>query len=183
MLFKERFLEPIQKGEVTLTFRRWRRPQAKVGSRHRLWDRGLLEILAVDRVESVSEKEARRAGYERAELLEELSGREGDLYRIEFRFSAGLPDPGARPVDSEALATLVPRLKKMGSWTLELLRLIQLHPGLSSKVLAEKMDWDRKKLKASVRKLKGLGLTESLEVGYRVSVRGASLLQEAQELP
>ena len=33
--------------------------------------------------------------------------------------------------------------------------------------------------KVNVRKLKGLGLAESLEVGYRLSPRGRALLEEA----
>lgn len=36
--------------------------------------------------------------------------------------------------------------------------------------------WRRPTVKAGVRKLKELGLTESLAVGYRLSPRGAALL-------
>lgn len=36
---------------------------------------------------------------------------------------------------------------------------------------------DRAQLKANVRKLKGLGLTESLTVGYRLSPRGDTVLR------
>jgi hypothetical protein len=37
---------------------------------------------------------------------------------------------------------------------------------------------DKIAFKLNVRKLKALGLTESLEVGYRLSRRGAALLDE-----
>lgn len=37
----------------------------------------------------------------------------------------------------------------------------------------------KRAFKVNVRKLKGLGLTESLEVGYRLSPRGRALLEEA----
>ena len=38
---------------------------------------------------------------------------------------------------------------------------------------------DRPAFKLNVRKLKALGLTESLEVGYRLSPRGAAFLAAA----
>ncbi len=36
---------------------------------------------------------------------------------------------------------------------------------------------DKARFKTNVRKLKGLGLTESLEVGYRLSPRGEAVLE------
>ena len=38
------------------------------------------------------------------------------------------------------------------------------------------LELDKVKFKNNVRRLKALGLTESLEVGYRLSPRGAALL-------
>jgi len=43
--------------------------------------------------------------------------------------------------------------------------------------LAAGMGMERRALKGNVRKLKELGLTESLEVGYRLSPRGRALLR------
>ena len=45
-----------------------------------------------------------------------------------------------------------------------------------STVIAADLGFDRMWLKAQIRRLKALGLTESLEVGYRVSPRGATLM-------
>jgi hypothetical protein len=42
--------------------------------------------------------------------------------------------------------------------------------------LAEAFGRERLKFKTDVRKLKALGLTESLEVGYRLSPRGRAFL-------
>ena len=46
--------------------------------------------------------------------------------------------------------------------------------------LAEQLGMDRPAFKLNVRKLKALGLTESLEVGYRLSPRGAAFLAAAE---
>jgi hypothetical protein len=43
--------------------------------------------------------------------------------------------------------------------------------------LAERFGRERLPFKADVRKLKALGLTESLEVGYRLSPRGRAYLE------
>ncbi len=49
-------------------------------------------------------------------------------------------------------------------------------PGVVSTELAETLSWERADFKLHVRRLKGLGLTISLEVGYRISPRGAAYL-------
>jgi len=45
-----------------------------------------------------------------------------------------------------------------------------------SAALAEAMGWERQDFKLHVRRLKELGLTLSLDVGYRLSPRGESYL-------
>ena len=47
-------------------------------------------------------------------------------------------------------------------------------PGTVSTVLAEAVGWGRQDFKLQVRRLKELGLTFSLDVGYRLSPRGES---------
>src|SRR4029077_8989926 len=49
-------------------------------------------------------------------------------------------------------------------------------PAVSSVHLAETLDWERPDFKLHVRRLKALGLTISLDVGYRISPRGAAFL-------
>jgi hypothetical protein len=49
-------------------------------------------------------------------------------------------------------------------------------PGIVSTDLAEAMGWERQDFKVHVRRLKELGLTLSLDVGYRLSPRGESYL-------
>lgn len=184
MLFSSRFWPGLADGSVTLTFRRWSRPQAKVGNRYRT-PAGMLLVEAVDLVEAaaVTDAEARRAGFpDRATLLGELDARaDRPLYRVQFRFDG--PDPRealreAVPNDEE-LAGLVAELERLDRdrpWAVDVLTLIEANPGRRAADLAELRGAERLPFKADVRKLKALGLTESLEVGYRVSPRGAAVL-------
>jgi hypothetical protein len=56
------------------------------------------------------------------------------------------------------------------------LALIADQPGIVSTVLTEAMGWERQDFKQHVRRLKELGLTLSLDVGYRLSPCGESYL-------
>jgi hypothetical protein len=46
------------------------------------------------------------------------------------------------------------------------------HPGSRAQGLAEHLNREKLRFKADVRRLKALGLTESLETGYRLFPRG-----------
>ena len=77
MIFRQEFLDGIQKGSITVAFRRWRRPSVKSGGTL-LTAVGMLHIRDVSLVslESISDADARRAGYESREtLVEELTER------------------------------------------------------------------------------------------------------------
>jgi hypothetical protein len=190
MLIRRADLDRISSGEVTLAFRRWHRPTVKAGGTLRTVV-GLLRIDAVDEVRegAVTEADARAAGHaSRAALLAALrTHTEGVLYRIRLA-PAGIADPrdalraDTRVSDTD-LATLRARLTRMdttsphGPWTEATLRAIDLRPGTVSTVIAADLGFDRMWLKGQIRKLKALGLTESLEVGYRLSPRGATLMR------
>jgi len=62
-------------------------------------------------------------------------------------------------------------------WTEATLRQIERSPGVVSTVLAAEAGLARDVFKIRVRRLKALGLTESLEVGYRLSPRGEAYLR------
>jgi predicted transcriptional regulator len=57
-----------------------------------------------------------------------------------------------------------------------MLTLIERHPETKAAELAEQTHRDLQPFKRDVRKLKELGLTESLERGYRLSPRGRAVL-------
>lgn len=66
---------------------------------------------------------------------------------------------------------------KEGPWTRRTLELISQQPGVVSTVLAKQMRRERLVFKGLVRRLKDLGLTYSLEVGYCLSPRGRAYLK------
>lgn len=189
MIFRQEFLDGIQRGSITVAFRRWRRPSVKAGGTL-LTAVGLLHIRDVSPVtmEDVSEADARRAGYEnRRALADELAERsDGRLYRIEL--GALEADPRIalrkkRATDAD-LHDLIVRLERLDArsngspWTRRALDLIEAHPAKRAGDLCKLAGQDKMSFKLNVRKLKTLGLTESLEVGYRLSPRGAALLDE-----
>lgn len=189
MLFTQDAVPGLADGTITLTFRTWTRPQAKIGGRYRTCGL-LLEVDAVDRVPpaSISDADARRAGYPSAEALRgklEDLGHDGLVWRVEFR-CLGADDRIARrndaTLDERKLAKLEARLARFdqasptGPWTRKTLALIAAHPGVVSTTLARNVKMERAAFKINVRKLKELGLTESLEVGYRLSPLGEAFV-------
>jgi hypothetical protein len=188
VLFAPRFRPGIRDGSITLTFRRWKRQQALPGRRYRT-PAGMLEVEAVDVVEDLSEEEARRAGFEsRDAVLAALRGDPGDpIYRVRFH---PVLEPDPRDVlahddalDAAALAELDRRLARLdrasthGPWTAETLRIIAERPEVRAADLAAALGRERAPFKLDVRKLKALGLTISLERGYRLSPRGVAYLR------
>jgi hypothetical protein len=185
VLFYQRFHAGIRDGSVTVTFRRWRRPQATAGRIQRT-PAGRIEVLAVDVVDpgSISDRDARRAGYpSAAELTAALRGDETlPLYRVEFR-AVHEPDPrdvlaaddrlaAADVADIERRLERLDRASSSGPWTEATLAAIAARPATRAADLAADLGRERLEFKRDVRKLKALGLTLSLEVGYRLSPRG-----------
>jgi hypothetical protein len=178
-------------GSITLTFRRWKRPQARVGGRYRIAG-VILEVLAVDLVPtgSITYADAVRAGAaSRTELIERLGGAAEDVVtRVEFR-CVGPDDRIARRAatdDAAEITAIRQRLARLdrgaaGPWTEATLRLIARYPGVVSTALARHVDMERAVFKTKVRSLKELGLTESLETGYRLSSRGVAVLASFSE--
>jgi biotin operon repressor len=196
VLFERRLREGIRDGTVSLAFRRWRRCQVVAGRRYRT-GLGLTEVAAVDLVREadIDAGQARAAGYDSVGELR--AGLRGDpelpLYRIRFR-RVNEPDPrdvlaAGAALSPDELATLGARLDRMdaaserGPWTAAVLGWIAAHPATSSAVLAAALDWPRPDLKLRIRRLKELGLTISLDVGYRLSPRGEAYLRAAGRTP
>jgi hypothetical protein len=188
VLIRRGFLDGIRAGEVTLAFRRWERARAKAGGRQRTAV-GELAIEAVDQVErsAISERDARRAGYRGLdELLAELDARgDAPIWRIRLRWAGEDPRRSLREqadLDAGELRRLGERLERLdrasrrGPWTRDVLAQIAERPAVRAAELAEEAGRDKLPFKRDVRKLKELGLTESLETGYRLSPRGRALI-------
>jgi hypothetical protein len=194
MLLNRETLQGLRDGSITLAFRRWRRPTVKAGGTL-LTSVGLLSVDSVDRIDEakITEQDARAAGFgDLPELRARLSERtEGDVYRV--RLSLAGPDPRVALRQEipagEALAELVASLERMdrrgrsGPWTLRMLKLLRDRPAERAADLALEFGMEKSSFKAHVRGLKSLGLTESLEVGYRLSPRGVSVLSALEEGP
>ena len=189
MLFRQKFLDGIRDGTVTLAFRCWRRPSVRAGGTL-LTAVGQLDIVSVDEVAlgRISEADARRAGYEsRDELVAELRSRdEGTIYRIELGALRADPRVALRREatladrDRDELDRRLQRLDDRaadGPWTVRTLEVIRTHPGVRAGDLCRLIGQEKMPFKVNVRKLKALGLTESLEVGYRLSPRGAAYMR------
>ena len=185
-------LAGLVEGRIDLAFRRWEKPRVKAGGRQRT-PIGVIGFGAVDVVPraEITAEAARRAGFRtRAQLLEFLDGRPaGQIYRIGLELVGPDPRVALREAvpDAAAMADIERRLARLdrasshGAWTLDVLRLIAAHPGRRAGDLAVERGRPRLPFKVDVRKLKELGLTESLPIGYRLSPRGAAVLAHLEE--
>ena len=186
MLIKVDILQRIAAGEVTLAFRQWRKPTVRTGGTLRTAI-GVLAIDGVDVVDprNISARHARAAGYETlAHLQADLSARSGDTYKIALRYVGDDPRNALREnaklsaADVAAIDKRIASLDARGPWALKALALIAKHEGQRAADLAKRLGMERDAFKAKLRKLKELGLTESLEVGYRLSPRGGAYLKQ-----
>lgn len=185
MLLPRAVWEGISAGTVTCAFRRWKRPTVRTG--------GTLQspvgLLAIDRVEpitteDITDEDARRAGVADAgAVIAALrDGPDRTLYRIDFHLLGEDPraalraDDALSDADVEEIRAALARLDGAagdGPWTTTFLDLIAAHEGRRAPDLAEMVDEaEVPRFKRRVRRLKALGLTESLRVGYRISPRG-----------
>jgi biotin operon repressor len=111
---------------------------------------------------------------------------DGDLYRIAFRFIGQLEDTSDRSAIASAderekasrALDLRDKNSKVGSWTRATLKMVAENPATGSAILANKLGREQAELKRDMRKLKSLGLTISLEAGYRLSAKGQSVVDQ-----
>jgi hypothetical protein len=190
MLFERRSFEGIADGSITTTFRRWRIPQAIAGRRYRT-PVGMIEVDEVATVgpADVADADARRSGAVSARaLLDDLRGDPSlPITRVSFHL-VHEADPRETLADDDRLddadvASIERRLEQIdarardGAWTMQTLRLIADRPGVRAADLAASVERETVPFKRRVRTLKELGLTRSLETGYRLSRRGDAFLR------
>ena len=187
MLIRPADLARIRDGEIDLAFRRWDRPRLRVGTRMRT-SVGLVEVTSVDQVDDVTADDAARAGASPEELLDQMRKKEpAPIWRIGLTHAGPDPRVALREdahLDEGDRAGLLARLDRFdassrtGPWTRQVLALIRDHPARRAPDLAAELGRETLPFKRDVRKLKELGLTESLEVGYRLSPRGEALVEQ-----
>lgn len=198
MLISKPIAEQIRAGTVTTQYRRWDAPRVKVGGTQ-LTPAGLVRFTRVARVNDLSrltDRAARAAGMKNADALRKAlapkpnrrPGARGSaggahVYRINLEWAGEdprlalreeLPDEAACRRIAERTAVLDRRLGS--GWTRDTLEWIGENPRVVSKVLAQQRGVDLQPMKTDIRKLKGLGLTISHDVGYELSPRGTAFL-------
>ena len=189
MLFDARTLAGLTEGRIDRTFRRWTVVRPKVGSRFTT-SAGVVEVTSIEPVAEadLSEADAYAAGFESRDALLRWTARKGagDLYRVGIVLAGPDPRIALRSTDrleTEEVATITARLDRMDRaadrpWTRQVLEQIRRHPAVVSTDLAAEAGEERPAYKLRVRRLKALGLTESLVTGYQLSPRGEAYLRE-----
>ncbi|HEY3545307.1 MAG TPA: hypothetical protein VGK17_04355 [Propionicimonas sp.] len=199
MLLPARIAEGVRQGSIALAYRRWEQPRVRVGGTQ-LTSVGIVrfdEVEEVTELAAITDADARAAGFPDAHALRGMltaapvqrgprSGKGGDRVfrvrlswvgedpRVELR--AAVPDAGELATVTAAVARLDAG-KRSGPWTRQILEWIRDNPGVISTELAALLGREVAPMKADIRRLKALGLTESLRVGYRLSPRGAAYLE------
>jgi hypothetical protein len=94
--FSRELRQDVLAGDVTVTFRLWRRPKVKVGGRYRV-GAGQVEVDSIELVPfaAIDETDVRRSGETDLDALRERAAHAGPvhddtlLYRIEFHVVEG----------------------------------------------------------------------------------------------
>jgi hypothetical protein len=186
MLLRRETLEAIESGRIRHVYRRWAVSRVLPGTRLRTAV-GVVEVESVDEIDPVSltADDAHAAGFE---SVPDLIAAAGDRGPILFRITVRLIGPDPRSAlreeipDEVALVEIRKRLERLdnvsrhGPWTKEILGLIAASPGVRAEDLARSVGREKMPFKLDVRKLKEMGLTESLTVGYQLSPRGEAVL-------
>ncbi|MEV6269205.1 hypothetical protein AB0L64_18675 [Kribbella sp. NPDC051936] len=191
MLFAGSDKDGVADGRITVAYRRWAEPRVVEGRIYRT-NAGRIEIDSIRQVnpDLIADGDADLELADRQNARDVRRRLRGDeslpTFLIRFHLVEG-PDPreelaAQTSLSAEDLADLRARLAQFdelshhGAWTLETLRLIQTRPAVRAADLAAAVGRETAPFKLDVRKLKNLGLTYSLEVGYRLSPRGAAYL-------
>lgn len=187
MLFRQAVLEGIAEGRITLAFRRWSRPSVRAGGAVRT-AAGVVRIGSIDVIEpgDITPADARKAGYDDLAVLVRELGADGEkpLYRIALTGIEADRRVALRmnaQLDAAEMAELERHFarweKARPGYFPAILKAIGDHPEMPAAVLAECLKVEKLRFKQDVRKLKELGLTESLATGYRLSARGEAAIR------
>ncbi len=190
MLIEQRLHQGIRDGSITVMFRRWRRSQVTAGNTYRTAaGRVVVDEVSVVAPSRIRSADARAAGYPSvAAAVADLRGTPGDPVFLLRLHLASDEDPRATlaataELSTEDITEISRRLARLdnasnhGPWTGETLAIIQRRPAVRAGDLAAELGREMLPFKVDVRKLKNLGLTLSLEVGYRLSPRGEAYLR------
>jgi hypothetical protein len=181
--------EGIANGSITLVLRRWDAPRAKPGGTQRT-------VAGTVRIDDVIEypgsyrvtaAQARAAGYPDAKTaqkeLDRRPARQTYVIAVSYLAPDERPDLAAddrlSAADVDAISARLDRWDAAAEnpWTIQYLEMIGANEAVRAPDLAARIGLDVPRFKRRVRQLKGLGLTISLDVGYRLSPRGKAFLR------
>jgi hypothetical protein len=180
--------EGIANGSITLVLRRWDAPRAKVGGTQRT-------VAGTIRVHDITEypgryrvtaAQARAAGYPDAKTAQKELNRRPARHTYVIAVSYLAPDERPELASDDRLSdadvdAITARLDRWDAatepWTRQYLKMIGDNETVRAPDLAARVGLDVPRFKRRVRQLKGLGLTISLDVGYRLSPRGRAYLR------
>jgi hypothetical protein len=178
----------IANGTITLVLRRWDAPRAKPGGTQRT-------VAGTVRIDDVAEHpgsyrvtaaQARAAGYPDAKTAQKELDRRPAKHTYLIAVSYLAPDERPELADDDRLSgadvdAITARLDRWDAatapWTRRYLEMIGANEAVRAPDLAAREGLDVPRFKRRVRQLKGLGLTISLDVGYRLSPRGREYLR------
>lgn len=190
MLLNRATADGIAEGRITLVLRSWDVARARPGGTQRT-SAGTIRIDDVEEYPGdyrVTPAQARAAGYPDAASAQAALDRRPAKHVYAIRVSYSGPDerPGLAADDvlsDDVVAVIGRRLSRLdaasttGPWTRHYLELIRDNEAVRAPDLAAREGLDVPRFKRRVRQLKALGLTISLAVGYRISLRGRAFLQ------
>ena len=176
-------------GSITLVLRSWDAPRAKPGGTQRT-PAGTIRVDAITEypgTHRVTAAQARAAGFADASAAQAAIDRRParHVYAIAVSYVGADERPELAAddaLDARAIAAIAGQLDRWdrasatGPWTRRYLRLIADNEAVRAPDLATAVGMTTTPFKRRVRQLKGLGLTISLDVGYRISPRGKAFL-------
>ena len=188
MLFKQKDLEGIKSGTISLAFRKWKKLSVYAGS---FVDSsiGILKIGAIKVIslEEITDDEAQAAGFKNAAGLVQLleQQKDGLIYKIEISYHSENPETESEEeaeMDKEEFETIklaldnLDKFSKIGKWTVKMLQAIRENPKLKAADLAVVAKKEKEWLKLNARKLRALELIISHEPGYTLSPKGEAYM-------
>ncbi len=189
MLFKQKHLEGIKAGKVTLAFRRWKRTDLKKGSLIKTAV-GTIEITDIATIKEthINDIDAKKAGFINLDsLLKSLhSEEEARIFKMHIRNYIELARPKATEKSSlskgdinklKAKLTQFDKYSRSGAWTNNILKTLHENPKATSTELSLKTGKTREWLQLNIRKLKNLGLTVNHDPGYELTKIGKMLME------
>ncbi|MGW4095918.1 MULTISPECIES: hypothetical protein [unclassified Mycobacterium] len=196
MLLDRPTADGIADGTISLVLRRWDKPRAKPGGTQRT-QAGTIRIESVTEHPGgyrVSTAQARAAGYPDAATaqaqLDRRPAAHTYLVAVSYLGPDERPDLAADDTLTDADIQLIDaRLDRWdtasgdGAWTRRYLTMIAANEAVRAPDLAARVGLEVPRFKRRVRQLKGLGLTISLDVGYRLAPRGRAYLAATRVNP